>query len=40
MKQDLQNSMKLVNGNVGWMQVFVTKNNIGLKISVDGNVKN
>ena len=40
MKQDIQSSMKLVSVNVDLMQVFVTTNNAGTKISVDMTVKN
>ena len=38
MKQSIQNDMKLVNVNVDQMQVFVIKNNVEIKISVDVNV--
>ena len=40
MKQDLQNSMKNISVNVYQMQMFVIKNNVGIKIKVDVNVKN
>ena len=40
MKQDLQNSMKNISVNVYQMQMFVIKNNVGIKINVDVNVKN
>ena len=40
MKQDLQNSMKNISVNVYQMQMFIIKNNVGIKINVDVNVKN
>ena len=40
MKQDIYNGMKLVNGNVDQMPVFVVLNDIGIKINADVNVKN
>ena len=40
MKQDIYIGMKLVNVNVDQTQVFVTINNVGVKINVDANVKN
>ena len=40
MKQDLQNGMKRVSVNVDQMQLFVIKNNTGIMINADVNVKN
>ena len=40
MKQDIQNSIKLVYVNVDYMQLNLIINNIGIKINVDVNVKN
>ena len=40
MKQGIQNDMKLVNVNVGEMQVFVIINNVGIMINSDVDVKN
>ena len=40
MKQDIQNSIKLVYVNVDYMQVNLIINNVGIKINVDVNVKN
>ena len=40
MKQGAQNGTKRVNVNVGWMQVFVTINNAGVKINVGEHAKN
>ena len=40
MKQDIQNSIKLVYVNVDYMQLNLIINNVGIKINVDVNVKN
>ena len=40
MKQDIYNGMKRTSVNVDQMQLFVTINNIGIKINADVNVKN
>ena len=40
MKRDLQNNMKHVSVNVDQIQLFVIINNVGIKIDIDGNVKN
>ena len=40
MKQDLQNSMKLVDMSVNLEKMFVRINSVGIKINVDANVKN
>ena len=40
MKLNLQNGMKNVKVNVDQMQLFVIKNNVGIKVNVDVNVKN
>ena len=40
MKQDTYNGTKLLNVNVEQMQVFVTANNVGIKINADVNMKN
>ena len=40
MKQDTQNGMKHVNGNVDQMQVFVMINKGETKINADVNAKN
>ena len=40
MKQDTQNSMKLVNVNVHLMQLFVTINKDAMKTNADVNAKN
>ena len=39
-KQDTQNSMKLVNVNVDYMQVFVMINKGVVKVNTDVNAKN
>ena len=39
MKQDIYNGMKRASVNVDQMQLFVTINNVGIKINVDVNVK-
>ena len=40
MKQDIYNSMKLVNTNVDYMQVFAIINKDEMKINADVNAKN
>ena len=40
MKRGIYNGMKRVNVNVDQMQVFVTINNVGMKINVCVNAKN
>ena len=40
MKQDTENGTKLESVNIDQMQVFVTVNNVGIKINADVNVKN
>ena len=40
MKEDTQNSVKLVSANIDQMQVFVIINKYGIKINADVNVKN
>ena len=40
MEQDIQNGMKRVSVNVGYMQVFVIINNIGMMINTGVNAKN
>ena len=40
MKQDICNGTKRVNVNVDQMQLFVTINNVRIKINADVNVKN
>ena len=40
MKQDTQNGIERVNVNVDLMAVFVTINNVGMKINAGVNVKN
>ena len=40
MKQDIQNDIRLLNADVDQIQMFVTINNVGIKISVDENVRN
>ena len=40
MKQDIQNSIKLVYVNLDYMQLNLIINNVGIKINVDVNVKN
>ena len=39
-KQAMYLSMRLVNVNVDWMQVFVTINNIGIMRNANVNVNN
>ena len=39
-KQEIQNSMKLVNVNVDQIEVFVIINNVGIKINENVNAKN